>query len=131
MSYNITNIDTLYINATMAWEDLRGLIKNHRDSIPEICFLEDLYEVAELLETPPQEDEKIKITKISWSAMFSGNTWKFFQQTVAPLIKGEVQGIATWEGGDSIEGFGIKDGKFYSCNVIQRLDLPEGFTHEY
>jgi len=121
MSYNITNIDTLYINATMSWKDVHNLVENHKSDLPEICFLEDL--------NRPQDIEgNVYLTKITWAATWSGRSWDFFQKTVAPLIKGEVQGIVSWEGGDSIEGFGIKDGKFYSCDVVQRLDLPEGFT---
>jgi hypothetical protein len=119
MSYNITNIDTLYIKATMSWKDVCTLLKQE-GNLPALCFLDDL--------KMPSEGDEVTLTEISWSATASGRNWGFFKNTVAKFIKGEVQGIVTWEGGDSVEGFAIKDGKYYKCDVVQRLDLPDGFT---
>jgi hypothetical protein len=121
MSYNIDSVDTPVLNAWILKKDLKRLYKKLEGDLPEMNVLE------EHLDDEPDEDGRIKLRSFEWCGTWSGNSWKTLIKQVAPKVMGEVEAIFTWEGGDSIGGLLIKDGKVAEVDVKQQLVRPEGW----
>lgn len=154
MSYNIDSVDTPVLNASMDAHDIIRIVDEHEDQLPECCFVQELYgQAVKLVGTRtvcgpcrakndrdaefckkcgtklerPTTPMSVELENLWWYGEGSGNRHEFLVKVVAPLIKGEVEAIFTWEGGDSVSGLAIKDGKVIECEVEQRLVKPEGW----
>lgn len=144
MSYNIDSVDCLILDAYMKVSDVRDLLQNHADKLPEICFLNELrlpkvfvggaaFDAA--IEELRQHDEaaarrildkaagveRIKLSNLWWQGEGSGRAFDFFKEHVAPLIQGKVEAVLIWERGDSLTGLRIKDGLLEEMDVEQKL----------
>lgn len=126
MSYNIDTVKCLQINACMKASDIAMLLEEHEDMLPEGCFLHDLENAARKhLRSSELQSDLVPLKNLQWYGEGSGSTWGFFRSTVVPLIRGSAQLLLTWEGGDSITGFAIKDGAGAECEVRHVLTLPK------
>ena len=156
MSYNIDNVDTLVFDASMNARDIVRLVdsSNERDNWPESCFLDEHYnEAVKLVNARKQCECKtendsdasfckrcgnalpaqdamsllVELENLWWAGEGSGRSWDTLVNEVAPLIKGEVEAVFTWEGGDSTTGLAIKNGKVAKCNVAMTLEKPKNW----
>lgn len=113
------------------------LLRKARDNYPEGCFLENLLPAANpaipLEKMTPVElrrhadamakatEGTVAIGNLDWYGEGSGHTFNYFKGTVAPLIMGRIEAVFIWEGGDSISGLIIDDGKITECDVSYKL----------
>jgi hypothetical protein len=153
VSYNIDNTTELVLNAYMDADDVLRIVEDHEDDLPEDCFLHDMVVEAEKATEDvvfcksckaqrkhtnakfcsncgkkyPTSSKpcRIKLPNFNWRCEGSGHSLLILKTTVAPLIRGEVQAIFTWEGGDSVSGIAVKDGRVLECDVVQSLELPK------
>ena len=143
MSYNITSIKLLKLDACIDIQDIETIKEQFGDELPEHCFIWDLKynksvkcpncgkletgnfcsKCGTKIENPV---EPVKLPNLWWGGCGSSN-FEYMIPKIAEYIHGEVQGIAIWEGGNSLSGFAIKDGKFTTCEIVQSLKLPEGW----
>jgi hypothetical protein len=123
MSYNI---DTVQIvrnkDAHFTVADFDKLVDELGEDTPGNCFI---HRISDRRGRPITVDgDKVPITNLSWGSTGSGHLFDAFEKKVAPKVKGDIVAIVTWEGGDSIELWHIKDGEFTRINVIESLTLP-------
>jgi hypothetical protein len=126
----------------MRLKDIRMLVKDE-DKIPEGCFLteildelekanrpgkpiaemstKELRQHADAIDQREESNQTVKITSIDWYGEGSGHTFDYLKSTVAPLIKGRIEAVFVWEGGDLITGLIIEDGKVTECDVAYKL----------
>lgn len=154
MSYNIDSMDMLVCKAWMSVSDITDLLRDYEGELPEDCFLSDLRErVDDSNSVKPKckcgnlnaknskfcnacgkklpkskAPDRVQLTSINWRCEGSGHSWyDVFLPIVAPRIHGEVQAIVYWEGGDSVTGIAVKDGKVLETEVVQTLKLPKSW----
>lgn len=119
MSYNIDSIEVLKTTASINFADLRRVVASLSDKewLPEINFIEDLKE-----DDPYSTSTTAKLTELSWRGEGSGHSWhEVFLPKIAPLIRGRIEAVVIWEGGDSVSGIIVDDGKVTDCDVEYRL----------
>lgn len=149
MSYNIDSCENLvFENVRMDAATLLRLHKELEDELPEITFFEDHLEEARKCmaatsvcpkckkpndsdakfckgcgsNLPPAKEQTIKLKKLSWCGEGSGNSFEdVFVKKIAQHIMGKADLVYTWEGGDSLSGLRIIDGKVEECDVVQTL----------
>lgn len=114
MSYNISSVNTMALDAWMSAKDLKRLAK-HEDQLAESNFIEDH------VDREPDADGNVKLRNFWWCGEGSGRTHDFLVEKVAPKVRGRVEAIFTWEGGDSHSGLMIEDGKVVDCDLEMRL----------
>ena len=96
MSYNVSSVECLKLDAWMYRKDVLSLLKNYADSIPEFCFLQDLLNpkirgvskntcpcgaknapiaifCSECGKEIRGEDDKLTLTSFCWSGDWSGH----------------------------------------------------------
>ncbi len=117
MSYNISSVKILKINAYMLAGDIILLHSNEHQDLPESCFLKDLYEEASDKIKNSSPLAQIKLTKLNWCHSWSGMSFDVLINNIAPMIKGNAEVVFIWEGGDSISGLKINDGIVTKCDV--------------
>jgi hypothetical protein len=119
MSYNIDTDYALTIKAHMTAKSIRTLFKAHCRNLPEDNFLENLHDSL----TGDEEDsDLIPLKNVTWRCTGSGRTYEaIFIKKICPHIKGEVEVVFTWEGGDSQTGLRIRDGKVTRPKVLVAL----------
>lgn len=122
MSYNITTIDIVKIDAWMYVADIVRLHHHHEDNLPEICFIKDLYGEALdlLLKSTKVWETKIHLKELDWAGCWSGNSYEFLTKEVASKINGRLEAKVVWEDG-AIDGLMIEDGKLIKCAVETKL----------
>lgn len=118
MSYNVSGVETLVCEATIAAGDVIRL-RDWCGYLPEDCFLHDIKREAASL---GGGDSRIAIKEFAWTGECSGNSWDFLRDTVAQCIRGRIEAIVTWEGGDSVSGLRIVDGVMTEPRVIRTLE---------
>lgn len=121
MSTNIDHTETPVLEAAIHVKDLKKLQKKYEDELPEGCFLNDLD--AE----DADKDGYVRLRSFDWYGQFSGTSHDMLVKKIAPKIKGDVEAIFTWEGGEFLTGLLIKDGKVAECEIEQRLVKPKGW----
>lgn len=114
MSYNIDSVECLKLDAQIFAKDVRYLLANHGDKLPEVCFLRDL-------PTNDPDTTPLQLKNLWWYGEGSGHGFEILRDEVALKIIGHVEAVFTWEGGDSVSGLIIKDGKVTECDVKYRL----------
>lgn len=127
MGWNIDSVDTPVLNAWMKAGDVVKLYKKLEDELAEGNFLEEMLGEAETACADGDKDRQIKLPNFWWYGGYSGTSHKTLIKKIAPKVMGEVEAIFYWEGGESISGLAIKDGKVAECEVEQRLVKPEGW----
>lgn len=115
MSYNIDNVDATLTDAKILFKTLKSLNKKYESDLPERNFIE------ELLDEEPDSEGYVKIKDITWCATGSGRTYDVLTEKILPKTKGKMELIFTWEGGESISGLLVEDGKVTECNVEMTL----------
>lgn len=120
MSYNIDSVETKKLDAFISRKDLKSLIKKYADSgdLPEDNFLEEI-------EDDPDADGLVTLQSLRWCGKGSNDSFREIFPKVAKKIKGRVEAIFCWEGGDSYSGIIIEDGKITECDVEMTL-VPIG-----
>ncbi len=103
MSYNIDTVKATLVNARIA----------------------EMLDDARALVNAGKGDEEMALTDFQWQGEWSGNSMDFFKREVAPKIKGSVEAIFTWEGGDSVSGMLIEDGVVTECEVEMKIVRPK------
>lgn len=124
MSYNIDSEDVLECDATIAVENVASLLERLQDQLPEICFLDEfrLKDRVNKQGRPDANGLDYKIKHLWWSGEGSGNSFDdVFLAEVVPCIKGAVDLIVCYEGGDSFRGFRIADGEAVEMKVVRAL----------
>lgn len=106
MSTNISNITGNFFDSKISKSNLDNLFFNFEDSFPEIVFLRYLKSMCK-----PDEQGYYSITNISWCGEFSGHSYDLFIERVLPKIEGKMELFVLWEGGESIEGLRVENGK--------------------
>lgn len=155
MSYNISSVNAYVLNASIEAAKVIDLLEQYEDELPECCFLDEMRKAAEEAlrarvtcarcegETPvgaefcmrcgtkldaPKDPPTVRLPNFWFYGEGSGGAYsEDVLESVAKHVRGEVQAIFIWEGGDSVTGVAIKDGKYAKCKVEQRLVLPEGW----
>lgn len=111
VSYNIDSVLIVAGAVRIRNADLARL-KDETDKHPEACFLEDL-EVSEY----DEPDCELEVPSLQWTGDGSGWSFDYFKETVVPCLRGQVDLVLIWEGGDSVTGIRIQDGKAIDCDV--------------
>lgn len=128
MSYNVDSITTPHLDATMSAQDIITLYEEYDDELAEDNFLDDMLDDAQVAIDAGDPHRLIRLPNLNWRGDSSGSLFKTtLIDIIAPHIKGEVEAILCWEGGDSVTGLLIRDGKAVECEVEQRLIKPEGW----
>jgi hypothetical protein len=120
MSYNIDNIEIRGSSLTITEVNWRKW-QARRDDLPEGNLPIEYFEEGMF------ENGKAPITdKFWWFGEFSGTSFHngTFAEFVADL-EGSADLILFWEGGDTVEGVKIRDGKAYLAPAILTLGEPE------
>ena len=126
MSYNVDSVEVKHNSASLR---ARDVIELHDDyDLPESCFLYEMYEPAKAALLDGEPTRLMPIPNLRWHGKGSGHGVEdVLEKEIAPRIRGRIDAILVWEGGDSITGISIRDGKYVTCAVEQRLVLPEGW----
>lgn len=126
MSTNIISIECQKLDARISVDALERLIDEYEDELPEGCFLieiEDRYDRGFL---DADANGEIKLLNLWWYGERSGRAWDLLVKVVAPEIRGEVEAVFTWEGGNPATGLKIKDGEVTECDVVMTLVPKRG-----
>jgi len=118
MSYNIDSTTVLKCDAWMFASDVARMLAEHEGNLPGSCFL------FEMADKSPDAEGRIPVDpRFWWSSEWSGNSYhNVLLPLVAPTIRGTVEVIFTWEGGDSHSGFRIVDGIVTEPKVKMTLE---------
>lgn len=123
MSYNCDSILSLEGTLVLAKADFDRLLKKYCHELPEQCFL---VEQEGRFDDDAEEDEVLVFdgigASLTWCGEGSGYSYvDVFLKEVVPCLKGKADFVLTWEGGDSITGLRIKDGKAVEMDVAHKL----------
>jgi hypothetical protein len=99
----------------MSVTSVEEILRHEEDWLPEMNFMEGVkpFKVA--------KDGKYVIKKFEWCGTCSGTFWPMLIDQIAPRIHGIIEAVLTWEGGDSVSGLRIKDGKVSQPKVVLTL----------
>jgi len=121
MSYNIDSAQVVSNkNARMRVADIRMLLAVI--TTPESCFLKKL---AKKYTEETNKDEEIPVDSFEWCGTWSGKSFDVLEKQVAPLIKGYLEVVFVWEGGDDTSALVIENGKVKNADVGYKLTLKE------
>jgi hypothetical protein len=109
MSYNIIDVDVREIDCWLTGRELRELLKEHGDDLPEINLFEDLDALG------PTDDEKVEVADLSWSGVWSGNSYETFK-TILRQLHGSARFSVTWEDG-ATDYFQLCDGSLEDVEI--------------
>lgn len=115
MSYNIDSTEIINLDLAMKASD----VLEFEDSGPECCFIEDMIEVAESME---DKTSLIKLPNFDWYGEGSGRSYSLLLEEIISKLVGTAEIIFFWEGGNSVSGLKIKDGKYKECDVKHILE---------
>ena len=131
MSYNIDSVEALVLDARMTAKDIKKCMREKQDELPEACFLEYAVVYADKALEMGEPDREISIGRrfgkrpkdlyFDWQGEGSGHAYDLLKEFIAPMIRGRAELVFTWEGGDSLTGLIIEDGKVTECDVVQTL----------
>lgn len=119
MSYNIDSVEVISGgDMRMRAADVRRLAPKMRDAnqLPE---LDPFFEAGLINKANAAVDfpgAEVKVEKLWWSGLGSGATFEHFK-TVLSALRGRVDLLITWEGGDSFTGLRVIDGKVTEMDV--------------
>lgn len=131
MSYNVDSTEVTRNDASMEARDVITLSEALEGELPEIHFLEDMIDDAQRALLAGEPARLIPLPNLHWSGEGSGHAVKdVLVARIAPRVRGRIDAIFTWEGGDSFSGLVIRDGKSHECKVERRLKLPKGWGED-
>jgi hypothetical protein len=115
MGCNITHCETLKCSAWISADDVEEILKHEEGWLPEMSFMDGVkpFKVA--------KKGKYTIKEFRWCGTCSGRFWEFLLNEIGPRIHGTIEAILTWDGGNSVSGLRIKNGKVTEPDVIQSL----------
>lgn len=126
MSYNVDHVDEVVLEAFMEAKTVLRFLEND-SALAEINFLQDMETEAQAAVDAKDPKRLIALPNFNWCSSWSGNGMDHLKKKIIPKIKGTVEAIFIWEGGNSMDGLLIKDGKFKECGVKLELVKPEGW----
>lgn len=116
MSYNCTGAE--YIKGKLYIERDIGirLLEEMSDNLPESNLLDCL-----CVRDPSSLSELVEIKNPTWCD--TGSNYNYPEDFVKVLshTKGKADIVLTWEGGDSLSGFRVEDGKVTQREVVMAL----------
>lgn len=128
MSYDVSSVEVKVLDARMKAVDVIKTRKELGDWIPGNCFLHDMKDLALDAILSGESEKLIPLPNFRWSSTGSGHAFhEHMLQTVAPKIMGLVEAILTWDGGDSVTGLLIEDGRGVECDVERTVVRPQGW----
>lgn len=114
MSYNVDNSEYLCGKLYLDRAKVDAFIEEH-GTLPESNFIEDASAIG-----PDGE-----IVHLWWTGAWSGYSVENGDFVAAlALTTGEADILLTWEGGDSVTGYRVKDGVAIEYTVETRLGEP-------
>jgi len=117
VSYNIDSTEILSGSLTIAVSDLLRLHAELR-SVPEVNFIGEMKARYDGLDEKPEE---MHLPSFWWCGECSGTSYDKLLSDIIPCLRGKADIVLTWEGGDSVSGLRIEDGKCIECDVVQTL----------
>ncbi len=116
MSYNVDTID--YISGKLYIERGKALVLSleHKDDVPE----GNLFDALDLDHTKDQK-EKLPIERVRWCSEGSGSSFDTFKE-ILKATTGDADLLVVWEGGDSITGLRVRNGKVEEAKVKHVLE---------
>lgn len=124
MSYNISSTKTLLSTATITAGNVRRLLASHRDDLPGDSFLETMNDELERRAKNGfwvPDDQVLPLANLTWRLSGSGHAFNLLTKTIAPHIRGRIEVVFVWEGGDSLSGLIVDNGVATECNVDYTL----------
>lgn len=147
MSYNIDHIETPVLDARMLASDVLALHIDLLCSMPDSNLLEEHLKDARAALAPlccphcraprdrdaafckrcgrrlsAESEPEVALRKLTWRGEGSGHTFDdVFRKVIIPKIRGRIDAVVTWAGGDSVTGFQVRDGQFIECDVVHTL----------
>jgi len=116
MSNNIEFVDVIDLDASMRAADVDKFLDEHESDLPEDCFLFEMAKQSRVALRKGNIDEMVPIDEFQWCGTSSGFTYEFLVKYVCPKIKGRVEVVFNWEGGER-SGFICVDGVVHECDV--------------
>ncbi len=119
MSYKIDSVDTIRSTLTVTrkkWSTLKKKFDNGQLCAAELNFVDYLSEKDFV-------DDVARIERVEWCGESSGNSFHdgIFAKAIA-ATSGDADLIMYWEGGDSVGGVKIRNGKVREVNVRMELE---------
>ncbi len=108
MSYNITSINILSIDARISVDDIRWLY-GMLGGWPEANFVSDTHRKLQRGAITASASGEVALETFEWHGEGSGNAFHDHMADVASSIRGHVEAVVIWEGGDRITGLRIRD----------------------
>lgn len=126
MSYNI---DTVESNVIDAWMTARDVVElSDECELPSGSFLEEMQSAALVALKEGDPNRRLPLPSLEWRGEWSGRSFQeVLQERVVPKIRGRAEAILIWEGGDSVSGLLVNDGKFAECKVVMQIVKPDGW----
>lgn len=122
MSYNVTRVECLALDAKIHTRTLQRLLKRVRahegdGKAPSENFL------AHHERVEPDADGFITLKSLTWTDDWSGYAIELFE-AILTEIEGSAEIVLTWESGSSTSGYRVRDGVVEQCQVIRALGGP-------
>jgi hypothetical protein len=119
MSYNVTKVECLALDAKIHFRTLRRLLNRvemHEGDgkAPPENFL------AAHANVEPDADGFITLKNLRWTGEWSGHALELFE-SILTEIDGTAEIVLTWEGGDCVTGYRVRDGLVEGCDVVRAL----------
>lgn len=118
MSYNIDHVEYLKGKLMITRENLAAAREAVKEDKPETNFLDDALEQFDVAGGP---DDAVEIENPWWNGECSGVFSDNFEKALS-FTKGTADLIVTWEGGDSVNGLRVEDGKVTQKKVRRQLE---------
>ncbi len=119
MSTNIVGTKALKLDAWMSAEDIVQFRKS--DMVPENSFISKCMDPALALVAMGSPKAYVYFETFKWCGEGSGWSYKFLRDEVGQYIKGRVEVVFFWEGGNEPTGLVIQDGKVTECEAVMSL----------
>lgn len=110
MSNNVTSTMLLKNHAYMEASDVLYLTSYLEDDVPEVCFLEDMLEEAQVAMDEKDNQRPIDLPNLNWAGIGSGSTViDVLLKEIAPYIRGRIEAVLAFESG-GLQGVAIENG---------------------
>lgn len=119
MSYNIDSIEIVKGKLTINKELAQNFNDRHNDDLPEWNFINAILEGDELV-IEKEDEDGVHLKRVPWCHQGSGRSFEQFKEALE-LTKGKADLVLIWEGGDSINGLRISNGKVEEKEVKMTL----------
>ncbi len=117
MSYNIDSTEYLKGKLFITRKVARMAQEEYVDDLPESNLLDGLK-----LDSKLPDDDVLEIKSPWWSGTGSGHSYDEVLPAILALTTGTADIMFTWEGGDSVTGLRVVEGKVSKKKVKQSLE---------